>query len=205
MKLLRWILFLPGATAASLLGAFLGYSAAAALFGDTPMQTSAAFLGTVAFIAVAGIIVPTHRNIVTITIAAIVTLVAIAAFLLSVFTTRQPYATMSPALKVLIPVTQILACIYAVFGVQRLFTKQLEPLIRKINQLGVAIVSFGLLVTIIGLIAGVSSNLWFGFAVGLCIIALGVVTWLVPRIRIMVIAHRHTGRWQWSIRVRPAP
>jgi hypothetical protein len=160
-------------------------------------------MGTVAFVVVAGIISPTHRNVVTITISAIVSVTAVGAFLLSEFTTGEPYASMAPELKVLIPIAQILACIYGVFGVQRIGTTQLEPLIRKMNQLGVAVVSFGVLVTMLGLIAAMVGRQWFGFAVGLFTIMVGLVSWLASRIRLMVVAHRYTRRWQWTIRVRP--
>src|SRR5438552_6530208 len=119
MKILRWILFVPGATAASVLAAFLGYSAAA-LADNSLAQVSAAFISTLIFVAAAGLIAPAGRKIVTLTISAIITLTAIATFLTSEFSTWEPYASMSPALKVLIPTSQILACIFAILAVQRL-------------------------------------------------------------------------------------
>jgi|GEM_PF-3192064 len=119
MKVLRWILFFPGATAASVLAAFLGYSAAA-LADNTLAQVSAAFFSTLVFVSVAGFIAPAGRKIVTLTISGIITLTAIAAFLTSEFTTWEPYASMSPALKILIPVSQIVACVFAILAVQRL-------------------------------------------------------------------------------------
>src|SRR5256885_10961 len=103
MKILRWILFLPGSFVASLIGGFLGYYAGA-VFGDAAAQTSAAFFGALAAVLVAGLIAPTHRTVVTIVLASIVSLIAVTAFALSEFTNLEPYSTMPDSLKVLIPV-----------------------------------------------------------------------------------------------------
>ena len=82
MKVLRWVLFLPVAVVASIVSGLLAYLAGN-IFGDTVMQTLATFLGTAVFVAVAGIVAPTHRSAVTITLTSIIALVALAAFVLS--------------------------------------------------------------------------------------------------------------------------
>ncbi|MDX6529826.1 MAG: hypothetical protein QOH41_2116 [Blastocatellia bacterium] len=200
MKVLRWVLFLPGATLASVIGAFLGYLAGN-LFGDTAMQASAAFFGTLGFVSVAGIIAPTHRSVVTITITSIVTLVAGAGFALSEFTTLEPYASMSASLKVLIPVAQILGGIYSVFGVQALFAVKLEYLLRKMHQLAVAVTAFGLNLAIVGLIVGLVYHSWFGLGVALGVIILGYLTRLQSRIHLMILVRRDPRLREWALRV----
>jgi hypothetical protein len=185
MKILRWILFLPGSFVASLIGAFLGYYAGA-VFGDAAAQTSAAFFGSLAAILTAGYIAPTHHTVVTIVLTSIVSLVALTAFTLSEFTTLEPYSKMPDVLKVLIPLAQILGGVYAIFWLQQLLASKLDYLLRKMRELVWCVASLGVLVTIVGLVVGLVNQRWLGLAVGLGILALAFVTWLLQKINLFV-------------------
>jgi hypothetical protein len=183
MKIFRWVLFLPGAVVASLIGAFMGYYAGA-VFADTAAQTSAAFFGALAFAMAAGLIAPTHRTVVTIVIASFVSLIALMAFALSEFTELEPYAKMPETLKVVIPLAQILGGIYAIFWLQQLLASKLDYLLLKMRQLVWSVVLLGILVTIIGLVVVIAYQRWIGFYAGLGIIGLAFITWLFQRINL---------------------
>lgn len=190
MKTLRWILFLPGAVVASLVGAFLGYHAGLSFGSDTAAQTSAAFLGSLAFILAAGTIAPARRVGVAIVIATMVSLIAVMAFALSEFTSLEPYAKMPETLKVLIPVAQLLGGIYGIFWLQQLFATKLDFLLRKMRQLVVSVASLGLLLTIVGLAIGILNQHWLGFWVGLGVIALACLTWLLQKLNFRLSTRR---------------
>src|SRR4051812_18399081 len=189
MKILRWILFLPGSFLASLMGAFLGYYAGA-FFGDIPAQTSAAFFGSLAAIMIAGYIAPTHRTVVTIVLTSIVSFVALAAFTLSAFTTLEPYSKMPDALKVLIPLAQILGGIYASFWLQQLLASKLNHMLRKMRELVWCVACLGVLVSIAGVVVGLANQKWLGLIIGFGILALAFITWLLQKLNLFISSWR---------------
>jgi hypothetical protein len=189
MNTLRWIFFLPGAVVASLIGALLGYYAGVS-FGEIAAQTSAAFVGSLAFVLAAGIIAPVRRAGVTVVISSIVALVAGMAFVLSEFTNLEPYARMPETLKVLIPVAQLLGGIYANFWLQQLFATKLDSLLRKMRQLVWSLASLGLLLTTLGLAVGIVNRHWVGLSVGLGVLALAFVTWVLQKTNLLFSTRR---------------
>lgn len=196
MNIVRWMLFLPGSVAASLISAFFGYYVGRS-FGDTAAQTSAAFFGALACVLIAGRIAPSRRVGLTIIIASIVSLIALTAFALSEFTNLEPYAKMSDPLKVLIPVAQILGGIYAIFWLQQLLASKLDFLLRKMRQLVWSVVLMGLLLILVGVVVSIANQHWLGFFLGLGVLGLVFLTWLLQRINLIFATRRalrqHTG------------
>jgi len=180
---------LPGAVLASLIGGLLGYYAGG-VFGGTAAQTVATFFGSLAFILAAGIIAPRHRAVVAIIIASLVSVLAVTEFALSESTSLEPYVNMPAALKVLIPVAQILGGIYAVFWLQQMLASRLEVLLRKMRQLVLSVGALGLLLMIVGLVNVLVNHHWLVFGVGLGVLGLAFLTWLFQKINLLLSTSR---------------
>jgi hypothetical protein len=147
-----------------------------------------------AAVLAAGLIAPAQRTVVTIVLASIVSLLAVTAFVLSEFTSLEPYSKMTDSLKVLIPVAQILGGIYAIFWLQQLLASKLDYLLRKMRQLVLCVASLGLLITFVGLVIGIVSRHWVGFGIGLGIVSLALVTWLWQKLNVFFSSWRALRR-----------
>jgi hypothetical protein len=185
MRLLRWLLLLPGAVLCGMGGSLIG-GIVAMLFGQAAMDTASAFFGTLAFVCAAGGIAPSHRSKVIFVAASLVTIFAIGKFALSEFTTIEPFASISAREKVLTPVAQFLGSLYALFILPPLVTvgSTLERLWHEIVTLGTVVVMFGALVALIWLVVGLVGSGWIGLGVGLGVMLLGAITWLFPYIHL---------------------
>jgi len=185
MNALRWILFLPVAVVASLIGALLGYEAGG-IFNGTAAQTAATFFGSLAFVLVAGLVAPRYRTGIAIIIASVVLVLAVTEFVLAEFTNLEPYVQTPETLKIMTPVAHILGGIYGVFWLQQLLASRLEVLLRKMRQLVWSILSLGVLLTIAGLVNALVNHHWFEFGVGLVVLVLAFATWLFQRPNLLV-------------------
>lgn len=185
MRLVRWILILPGAVLAGMIGS-LGGGILAIPFGQFAMDTSSAFFGTLAFVCAAGVIAPARRSKTALIAASFVSLLALFRFTLSIFTTVQPFAGLSTGEKILIPIAQLLGSLYAVFIVPPLVAKgsTLEDLWREIVALGTTVVMFGALVIVLGLVFGLLGRGWIGFRIGFGVLGLGALTWCFPFVHV---------------------
>lgn len=185
MRLVRWILILPGAVLVGMIGSLVG-GIVATPFGQSAMDTSSAFFGTFAFVCASGVIAPSRRSKVTLVVASLFGLLALLRFSLSVFSTVEEYAGLPTTEKVLIPIAQVLGSLYASFILPPFVTQgsTLERLWREIIALGTVVGTFGALIALIGLILGLLGREWFGLSAGIGVLFLGVLTWLFPFVHV---------------------
>lgn len=182
MKTLRWLIMVPVAFVAMMLGSLLGGIALSVFGNQVAVDTGSAFWGCFALVFAAGLIAPTKRGKTTLVFAGLIALIAIISLVLSVATSFEGFADRPPLQKILIPVSQILGALYAAFLLPPLVTPGtlLEQLWKEINTLGMVVVLFGIVISLGGLVARVFAGTWAGAATGLGVIALGVATWLFP-------------------------
>ncbi len=182
MKILRWIIMVPLAILALMLGSLFG-GIVLSVFGDqTAMDTSSAFFGCFSLVFIAGFIAPTKRRNTVLLFAGAVILLALILLVASFTTTIERFADRTTLQKILIPVSQILGALYAAFLLPPLVTPGtfLEQIWKEINALGIAVILFGILISLGGLVARVFVSTWAGVATGLGVIVLGITTWLFP-------------------------
>jgi len=181
MRLLRWVLLLPGAVICGMLGSLAG-GITASVFGQSAVDTTGAFVGTFAFVFATGMIAPARGREVSVGAAALATAVAFVTFALSMFTTVEAFSQLSVRGKVLTPVAQLLGALYALFLLPPLVTARstLERLWREIVALGTVVATFGAIVVLVGTVIGLLGRGWIGLTVGLGVVLLGSVTWLFP-------------------------
>jgi len=182
MKTLRWVIIVPLAILAMMLGSLLGGAALAVFGNQTAVDTGSAFWGCFALVFTAGLIAPSKRGKTTLVFAGLIALLAIIRLVVSVATEGNVLADQSPLQKILIPVSQILGGLYAAFLLPPLVTPGtlLEQLWKEINALGTIVIFLGIVISLGGLLARVFAGTWAGAATGLGVIALGVATWLFP-------------------------
>jgi len=185
MRLLRWVLLLPGAILLDMVGSFTG-GIAAILFGQAAVDTGGAFVGSFAFVFAAGLIAPSHRQKVGLAAASLVTLLALGSFALSVFTTVEAFSQLSPRERILTPVAQFLGALYALFIFPPLVTPEttLERLWREIVTLGYLVATFGAALAAVGVVIGLFGRGWLGLRAGLGVMILGAITWLFPFVHV---------------------
>lgn len=191
MRLIRWVLLLPGAILVGMIGSLVG-GIVAMPFGQSAMNTSSAFLGTFAFVCAVGIIAPSHRRKVMLVAVSLICLLALSSFVLSVFTTVEEFSGIPTKEKALIPIAQLLGSLYALFILPPLVTQgsTLERLWREVIALGTVVGMFGALVAFIGLILGLLGRGWIGFSIGIGVLLLGVLTWLFPFVHLTLRVNR---------------
>lgn len=182
MKTLRWLIMVPLAILAMMLGSLLGGVALSVFGNQTAVDTGSAFLGSFALVFAAGLIAPAKRVKTTLVFAGLIALLAIIRLSVSVATEGNVLADQSPLQKILIPVSRILGGLYAAFLLPPLVTPGtlLEQLWKEISALGMIVIFFGIVISLGGLLARVFAGTWAGAATGLGVIALGVATWLFP-------------------------
>jgi hypothetical protein len=181
MRLLRWVLLLPVAILAGMVGSVTG-GIVAILFGQTAMDTTSAFLFTFAFVFAAGLVAPSHRLRVGIAATSLVALLALGTFVLSTFTSIDEFVRLSQTARILTPVAQFLGALYAlvIFSSVVKTGTTLESLWREILTLGVLVAMFGATLTIMGLVVGVIGRGWLVLGVGVGVLCLAAVTLLFP-------------------------
>ena len=182
MKKLRWLIMVPLAFIAMMLGSLLGGLALSVFGNQTATDTGSAFWGCFALVFAAGLIAPAKRGKTTLVFAGLNALFALILLGLSVATNIESFTDQTPLQKILVPVSQILGGLYAAFLLPPLVTPGalLEQLWKEIIALGVTVILFGIVISLGGLLARVVAGTWAGVATGLGVIALGVATWLFP-------------------------
>jgi hypothetical protein len=181
MQTLRWILVLPGAVIALMIGSFVG-GLAAVILGQAAADTGSAFAGCFASVFAACAISPAQRTRVAIVSVAVITLLAVVTFTLSTFTTLEAFSTLPRSARLITPVAQVVGALYGSFICLPVLspTATTERLWREIVGLGSVVGMLGMLIAAIGLAVGFAGFGWLGFKVGLSVLILGGVTWLLP-------------------------
>lgn len=181
MRTLRWLLVLPGAIAALVIGSLAG-GIVGSVFGQAAADTGSAFAAMFAFVFAACMISPAHRRRVGPVSAAVVVLLALGTVILSNFTTLEEFSSLSTRERFVTPVAQILGALYALFISLPVLTPgtTLERLWREIVALGSVVGTLGVLIALFGAGAGLAGLGWLGFKVGLSVMVLGAATWLLP-------------------------
>ena len=181
MRVVRWILVLPWAVLLGMLGSLIG-GIVATPFGQSAMDTSSALFGTFAFVFAAGVMAPSQRRKVAFVAFSIVCFLALLSLVLSMFTTIEEFAARPATEKVLIPIAQLLGCLYGWNIVSALVTEgsTLEYLWREITGLGATVCFLGLLIIVIGIVFGLFGFGWIGITSGVGVFGLGVLTCLFP-------------------------
>lgn len=181
MRLLRWILVVPGALLFGMVGSFVGGLIASTL-GQAAADTASAFLGAFAFVSAAGVIAPSSRGRVFLTAACLAGLLALATFVLGLFTKAEEFVGLSGREQLLTPLAQFLGALYALTIIPPMVTPGtlLEDWWRGIRYLGLLVSTFGLLMGLVGFVAGLLGHGWIGLTVGLGVLLFGVVTHMFP-------------------------
>lgn len=181
MRALRWLLLLPGAILALMIGSLTG-GIIAGTFGQAAADTGSAFAGPFAFVFAACWIAPAYRRTVGLAAASVMATLAVGTVILSSFTTIPEFATLSARDKLVTPVAQILGALYALFICLPALTAGTtqESILREIIALAVVVIMLGALIAIIGLAAGLVGFGWLGLKVGMGVLLLGLATWMFP-------------------------
>lgn len=181
MCAVRWLLFLPAAVIAGVVGSVAGGVVASPL-GQTAADTGSAFVGPFAFIFTAGFVAPAARQKIGLGAAVLVGLLAIGTFVLSTFTSIEEFAALPQHAKILTPVAQVLAALFSVFVLPPFVVagSTLEHLWRELLGLGVAVALFGAALVTVGVITGLTDHGWFVLKIGGGVLLLGALTWKFP-------------------------
>jgi hypothetical protein len=181
MRLSRWVLLLPVALLAGMVGSLIG-GIVTMLFGQVAVDTTSAFVGPFAFVFAAGLVAPSHRQKVGVAATSLVTLLALGTFVLSTFTSVEEFSRLSERARILTPVAQFLGALYALFIFPPVVNSgnKLERLWREILALGVLVAMFGATFAIMGLVVGLMGRGWLVLEVGIGVLCLAAITWLFP-------------------------
>jgi len=182
MKKLRWLIMVPLAILAMMLGSLFGGIVLSVFGNQTAIDSSSAFFSCFALVFIAGFIAPAKRSNTTLLFAGLVTLLALVSLVVSVATSIEGFADQPTLHKILIPVSQILGALYAAFLLPPLVTPGilLEKLWKEINVLGITVIFLGIVISLGGLMARVFAGTWAGAATGLGVFVLGLLTWAFP-------------------------
>lgn len=182
MKIFRWLIMVPGALCALMLGSIIG-GIALSMFGSQSLtDAGSAFLGPFAFAFTVGLLAPSGRSKTTLVFACVFVFLALLNFILSVGTNIEGFADRCALDKILIPVSQILGALYAISLLPAIIISgtSLEPLWRSLITLGVVVLLLGILISTAGLLVGLFGPTWVGFTTGLGVLVIGAATWLFP-------------------------
>ncbi|MDD5645288.1 MAG: hypothetical protein PHO00_07590 [bacterium] len=182
MKTLRWVIMIPLAIIAMMLGSLFSGIIFSIFGNQIAVDSSSAFFGCFALVFIAGFIAPVKRSNTALIFACVVFLLALVSLVASFATSIEGFADRSTIQKILIPVSQILGALYAAFLLPPLITPGtlLEQIWKEINTLGIVVILFGILISIGGLVARIFVTTWAGATIGLGVIILGISTWLFP-------------------------
>ena len=167
---------------AMMLGSLIGGIVLTVFGNQTAVDAGSAFLGNFALVFTSGLIAPQKRVKTTFVFEGLVILIAIISLVLSVAANVEGLSDRTPYQKILIPVSQVLGGLYAVFLLPPLIIPGtlLEQLWKEIMSLGVIIILLGIVISLCGLLARVFAGTWAGTVTGLGVITLGIATWLFP-------------------------
>lgn len=188
MKVFRWLMVVPGALFAMMLGSMAG-GLVFTIFRSQPLvDAGSAFFGCFAHVFAAGLIAPSKRSMTTLVFAGLVAFLAIVSFVLSVGTNLVGFADQPALDKVLIPIFQILGALYATFLMPPIIIHgaTLADLWREINVLGAMVILLGILISLVGLIVGLLGHTWVGLTIGLGVLGVGAATHIFPFIHLFL-------------------
>jgi hypothetical protein len=186
MTVFRWLLVVPGAIVAGMLGSLAG-GIAFTIFGSQSLtDAGSAFFGSFALAFVAGLIAPSRRSTTTFVFSCIIVFLALLTFVILVVTNGESFADRSALGKILIPVAQILGALYAIFFLPLIIMPDatIVVLFRIGWWLGGLVIILGILISLVGLLVGLLGQTWVGFTTGLGVLAVGVATWHYPLIHL---------------------
>lgn len=190
MSFLRWLLLLPVAIVALMVGSLVGGIGASlfGLLGQTVADTGSAFAGPFSFVFMCCLLAPSRRRTVGLFAVSIIAILALGTVALSNFTTIEEFARLSTSERVLTPIAQVLGALYALFiGLPFLYAGTLlEDLWREIRTLGLLVFLIGVVLAAVGVSFALAGSGWLGFEAGIGVILLGVLTWIFPLIHLSV-------------------
>ena len=177
LKLIRWLLLLPGAFLCLMIGSLVG-GVAVIFLGQTAVDTSSAFFASFGFVYGAGLIAPSRRSGVRIAACGVTTVLASLSFILGVYTSIPEFSDLPIRDKVQLPVAQLLGALYAMFLAPLLpgSAAEREGVWRNATWLGAGVTLLGVPITIAGLITGPMEGIWVGVEVGGGVVLLGIMT-----------------------------
>ena len=182
MRVFRWLMVIPGALVVGMVASLAG-GIVLSIFGNQSLtDAGSAFFGPFAAAFAGGLIAPTKRTKTTVVLASVIVFLALLSFVLSVATNLEGFADRPPLDKVLVPVSQILGVLYAVFLLPPTVTRgaTLEQLWKEVIALGVTVVLLGVVISAAGVLVGLFAETWTGLTTGLGVFVLGAVTWSFP-------------------------
>ena len=189
----RWLIFLPAAVLITvivnlLLGLLLikiGFQNQIFLDGVS------AFVFSFLFVFSAGILAPAKHTKIATTLFVTIVLLAILSFILATLGV-EVFAERTMPDRLSIPIFQILGALYAIFLIPP-FTicgTTLDQLWREIVALGTIVVVFGGMLSIVGLIVGITTRTWATFFIGVIVLGIGTVTEVFPYIHLFLRAQK---------------
>ncbi|MCH8343921.1 MAG: hypothetical protein IH983_08030 [Planctomycetes bacterium] len=185
MSALRWVLFLPLALGAAVLGSFVFSLLAAVFHNQTVINGVGAFVFTFLFVFSAGLLAPSKRSQLAMAVGAVLAVLAILSFLLALLGV-EVFAERGMPDQLSIPVLQVLGVLYAIFLVPPCTVPGTtrERFWREIIALGAVVTMLGLVLAVAGLVTGMITRSWATLAVGGVVLAMGVATWLFPHVHL---------------------
>lgn len=192
MRVFRWLMVIPGAVIALMVASLAG-GIVLSIFGNQSFtDAGSAFFGPFAGAFAGGLIAPTKRTKTTVVLASVIVFLALLSFVLALATNLEGFADRSTLDKVLVPVSQILGALYAVFLLPPTVTRgtTLEQLWKEVITLGVTVVLIGVVISAAGVLVGFFGQTWVGVTTGLGVFVVGAVTWLFPYCHLFFRARR---------------
>jgi len=186
---LRWLIFLPAAVLiAFVVNLLLGLLLIKIGFqNQTFLDGVSAFVFSFSFVFSAGMLAPAKHTKVATILFVIIILLAILSFILAILGV-EVFAERTMPGRLSIPVSQILGALYAMFLVPPFAIRgtTLERLRKEIVALGTTVMVFGGILSIVGLIIGITVRTWATFFIGVIVLGMGIVTELFPYIHLFL-------------------
>lgn len=186
---LRWLLFFPLALLIATLGnlvvglAFMGVGLRNQIF----LNGVSAFVFGFLLVLSCGILAPSKQARIAMVVCGVLASLAMLSFVLAILRVEGFVERIMPD-RLSIPVLQILGALYAMFLVPCFTTPgtTLERLWREIISLGVVVMYFGGILSIVGLIMGGVTQAWATLAVGAVVLGIGIATWFFPFVHVFL-------------------
>jgi len=161
MRVLRWLMVVPVAVLASMLGSLVGGIAFTIFGSQSLMDAGSAFVGSLVLVFVAGLIAPSRRTKTALVFLCIIVVLALLSFVLSVATNIEEFADRPALDKLLIPLAQILGGFCAIFLF--LFTIMPGAALKESWVATVPALAFGSVFFIVAYIGGLALHVWTCF------------------------------------------
>jgi len=185
----RWLIFLPAAILiATVVNLLLGLLLIKIGFqNQTFLDVVSAFVFSFLFVFSAGMLAPAKHTKVATILFVIITVLAILSFILAILGVKV-FAERTMPGRLSIPVLQILGALYAMFLVPPFTIRgtTLERLWKEIVALGINVMVFGGMLSIVGLFIGIIVRTWATFFIGVIVLVMGIVTELFPYIHLFL-------------------